>query len=64
MAAVGRPSYLIIHIMVYPSQPLGMVTAYEGPLGLICIGFNCPFDTTFRPLSQTFDLIALKAPYY
>jgi hypothetical protein len=63
MAAVGRLSYLMFHIMVYPRQSAGMVTAPEGPPGLMCVGFDCPFDTTFRYPSRTYDLTAPKAPY-
>jgi hypothetical protein len=62
MAAVGRPSYLVVHIIVYPRQPPGMATALEGPPGLMCVEFDCPFDTTFRSPSRTYDLTAQKAP--
>lgn len=62
-AAVCMPSYLVIHIIVYPLQPLGMVTAPVGPPGLMCVGFHCPYDTVFRSSFETFDLVAHKAPF-
>lgn len=61
-AAVCHPSFLVINVIFYPSQPLGMVTALEGPPGLMCVGFDCPFST-FRHRPQMFHLEAHKRPY-
>lgn len=39
-----------------------MVTTSEGPPGLMCVGFNLPFNTITRPPAQTHDLVASRAP--